>query len=76
MMTTMLISGLFLPQHFKIGTINLQPEQVLFALSGIARWSTQIPLSLVHESKSKPVTKAITFFINALKPKFISRIFF
>lgn len=71
MMTTMLISGLFLPQHLKIGNFYLEPEQVLFALTGIARWSTQIPLSLVHESKSKPVTKAISFFINALKPKFI-----
>ncbi|NWF75918.1 MAG: MFS transporter [Nitrospirae bacterium] len=71
MMTTMLISGLFLPQHLKIGDFYLEPEQVLFAFTGIARWSTQIPLSLVHESKSKPVTKVITFFINTIKPKFI-----
>ncbi len=71
MMTTMLASGLYLPRHLEIGPIYLEPEQVLFAFSGLARWSTQIPLSLVHESKSKPVTKAITFFINAIKPKFI-----
>lgn len=71
MMTTMLASGVFIPQYLEMGSIHLEPEQVLFAFTGIARWSTQIPLSLVRESKSKPVAKAITFFIVSLKPKFI-----
>jgi len=71
MMTTMLVSGFFLPQYFEIGSIHLEPEQVLFGLSGIARWSAQIPLSLVREPKSRPVIEAITFFIREIKPRFI-----
>lgn len=70
MMTTMLLSGLFLPHHLEIGSMYLEPEQVLFGLTGIARWSTQIPLSLVKEAKSRPVTEAITFFIREIKPRF------
>ncbi|MFZ3137696.1 MAG: hypothetical protein WA126_09950 [Thermodesulfovibrionales bacterium] len=69
MMTTMLVSGLFLPQHLKIGGIHLQPEQVLFGLTGIARWSAQIPLSLVRDRKSRPVSEAIAFFIREIKPR-------
>jgi MFS family permease len=71
MMTTMLVSGFFLPQYVEIGSIHLEPEQVLFGLSGIARWSAQIPLSLVRERKSRPVIEAITFFIREMKPRFI-----
>jgi MFS family permease len=69
MMTTMLISGIFLPRHLQIGVINLEPEQVLFGLTGIARWSAQIPLSLVREQKSGPIAEAITFFIREIKPR-------
>ena len=69
MMTTMLISGIFLPQNIEIGSILLEPEQVLFGLSGIARWSAQIPLSLVREPKSGSVSEAIIFFIRELKPR-------
>jgi MFS family permease len=69
MMTTMLVSGLFLPQYLQIGGIHLQPEQVLFGLTGIARWSAQIPLSLVCDRKSRPVTEAIAFFLREIKPR-------
>jgi MFS family permease len=69
MMTTMLVSGLFLPQYLEIGGIHLQPEQVLFGLTGIARWSAQIPLSLVRDRKSRPVTEAIAFFLREIKPR-------
>jgi MFS family permease len=69
MMTTMLVSGLFLPQHLEVGGIHLEPEQVLFGLTGIARWSTQIPLSMVRDRKSKPVSEAIAFFIREIKPR-------
>ena len=69
MMTTMLVSGLFLPQRLEIGGFHLEPEQVLFGLTGIARWSAQIPLSLVRDRKSRPVTEAIAFFIREIKPR-------
>jgi len=67
MMTTMLVSGAFLPQPLEIGSIRLEPEQVLFGLTGIARWSAQIPLSLVREKKTRPVSEAIAFFIREIK---------
>jgi MFS family permease len=69
MMLTMLVSGFFLPQHLEIGSIHLEPEQVLFGLTGIARWSAQIPLSMIHEPKARPVTEAIAFFIREIKPR-------
>lgn len=69
MMTTMLVSGFFLPQHLEFAGIHLEPEQVLFGLSGIARWSTQIPLSFVRDRKSGPVGDAIAFFIREMKPR-------
>lgn len=69
MVITVLASGLFLPQRLVIGGIYLEPEQVLFGLTGIARWSAQIPLSSVRERKSRPVTEAIAFFIREIRPK-------
>ncbi len=69
MMTTMLVSGIFLPQPLEVKGIYLQPEQVLFGLTGIARWSTQIPLSFVRDQRSRPVTEAISFFLREIKPR-------
>ena len=53
MMLTMLLSGIFIPKNSKLLGINFQPEQILFALSGLARWSAQIPLSWVNEPRAK-----------------------
>ncbi len=69
MMTTMLLSGAFLPRHLEIGGIRLEPEQVLFGLTGIARWSAQVPLSRVFEPRSRPVSDAITAFIREIRPR-------
>ena len=69
MMTTMLVSGLFLPQPLVVNGIYLQPEQVLFGLTGIARWSTQFPLSFVRDRRSRPVTEAIAFFLREIKTR-------
>jgi Na+/melibiose symporter-like transporter len=71
MMTTMLFSGIFLPHAIDIKGLYLQPEQVLFGLTGIARWSAQIPLSFVRDRKSRPVGEAIAFFIREMKPRII-----
>ncbi len=62
MMITMLFSGIFLPPPIKIFGIHLEPEQVLFGLTGLARWSTQIPLSWITEPKAKPVGEMLYFF--------------
>jgi MFS family permease len=69
MMTTMLLSGAFLPRALEISGLHLEPEQVLFALTGIARWSSQVPLSWVHEPRSRPVSEAITSFIREIRPR-------
>jgi MFS family permease len=71
MMITMLVSGLFLPNPLEIGGFHLEPEQVLFGLTGIARWSAQIPLSLIREPKSRPVTEAMAFLLREIRPKII-----
>ena len=71
MMTTILASGAFLPQRLQIGGISLEPEQVLFGLTGLARWSTQLPLSLVREPKSGSVSEALAFFIREIKSRIL-----
>ncbi len=48
-MITMLASGAFLPPGLSVGPLHLEPEQVLFALTGILRWTTLIPLGLIAE---------------------------
>jgi len=60
-MITMLISGLLLPPPMKILGLSLEPEQVLFGLTGLARWSTQIPLFWVEEKKAKPVAAVLHY---------------
>jgi hypothetical protein len=69
MMATMLLSGAFLPRRAVIGGLRLEPEQVLFALTGIARWSAQIPLSLVREPGARPVSEAISSFVRQIRPR-------
>ena len=54
-MITMLISGAFLPKAMDIFGLHLEPEQVLFGLTGILRWTAEIPLSWVHEPNTKPL---------------------
>jgi MFS family permease len=71
MMTTILASGAFLPQRLEIGNISLEPEQVLFGLTGLARWSTQLPLTLVREPKSGSVGEALSFFIREIKSRIL-----
>ena len=69
MMTTMLLSGAFLPDPFDIKGVRLEPEQVLFALTGLARWSALIPLSWIHEPKSRPMSEVLSSFLRGIKPK-------
>jgi len=71
MMITMLASGAFLPRRLEISGISLEPEQVLFGLTGLARWSTQLPLSLVREPRSGSVSEALAFFIREVKSRIL-----
>ncbi len=53
MMLTTLISGLFFPRPAHIFQLNLEPEQVLFGITGLLRWSAIIPLLFIREARSR-----------------------
>lgn len=53
MMISTMLSGLFFPNQINFSKIKLEPEQVLFGLSGILRWTALIPLTYIAEAKSK-----------------------
>jgi MFS family permease len=59
---TMLLSSTFLPKPMNIIGLPLEPEQVLFGLTGIARLTSLIPLSLISEPKSAPVGAVLFYF--------------
>ncbi|UCF71267.1 MAG: MFS transporter [candidate division WOR-3 bacterium] len=54
MVITMLLSGILLPRARDILGMHLQPEQILFGLTGLLRWTAHIPLSWVKEPKGRP----------------------
>jgi MFS family permease len=53
MMFTTLLSGLFFPPNITILNLRLEPEQILFAITGVLRWTAIIPLLWIAEAKSK-----------------------
>jgi MFS family permease len=53
MLSTILLSGLFFPSALNVLNHHLEPEQVLFGLTGLLRWTALIPLAFVVEAKSK-----------------------
>lgn len=55
MMLTILLSGVFLPPSVRALGLSLQPEQVLFLVGGLARLTSQIPLSWVEEPAEVPM---------------------
>jgi len=62
MVVTLLLSGVFLPPPTRFLGLHLEPEQVLFGLGGLLRWTTQIPLSWVHEPRAVPVVATLRYF--------------
>ena len=62
MMVTLLFSGAFLPPPTRFLGLQMEPEQVLFGLGGLLRWTTQIPLSWVHEPRAVPVAATLRYF--------------
>ncbi len=59
MMLTLLGSGAFLPPRLTLWGLRLEPEQVLFGLGGLMRWSAQVPLSWVREPGAASVRAAM-----------------
>ncbi|OPL19786.1 MAG: hypothetical protein AVO35_02080 [Candidatus Aegiribacteria sp. MLS_C] len=62
MMTTMLLSGFFLPDGMMLLGRYLYPEQVLFLVTAFARLSAEIPLAWVHEHDSTPMSVLVRRF--------------
>ncbi len=65
-MSTMLLSGFIMPPPLKIGSLSLTSYQVLFALTGLLRFTTHIPLSRVKEPGRKPFKDALSFLFDAV----------
>lgn len=62
MMLTLLMSGAFLPTTaLDVAGLHFEPEQVLFGLGGLVRWSTQIPLTWIHEPRAQSVSAVVRF---------------
>ncbi len=59
MTTSAFLSGVFLPKPMNFFGYHLYPEQVLFLITGLARWSAQIPLSWVYEARALPLGVAL-----------------
>lgn len=59
MMTSTMLSGVFFPDPVALSWITLQAEQVLFALTAVARLTTLIPLHFVRERRSVPLRLAM-----------------
>ncbi len=57
MMSSTLLSGLFFPSRLAVGTLLLEPEQVVFGVGGVLRWLSIIPLLAVrdrHQPRTRP----------------------
>ena len=59
LMVTMLLSVLWMPNPLRMMGLELAPEQVLFGLTGLLRWTAQIPLVWVSEPRSVPMREVI-----------------
>ncbi len=66
MMSSTLASGVFYPKPLDLGYRVLDPEQVIFGLGALLRWTAIIPLFLVREYRSVPLRKALAFTFSRL----------
>jgi hypothetical protein len=70
MMTTMLLSGTFYPSQLRIFGLVLEPEQILFAITGLLRWTAEIPLQFVQEPSGVPFRRTIIIVKQMLFERF------
>ncbi|MDO9578497.1 MAG: MFS transporter [Candidatus Cloacimonadales bacterium] len=63
MMTSTLLSGVFFPKTNNLLGFTLEPEQIVFAVGAVARWTAIIPLIFVQERAFRPLRELwINFF--------------
>jgi MFS family permease len=74
---TMLLSGILLPKApvAALGLV-LAPEQVLFAITGVLRWTTEIPLTWIREPQGKPVGAALLYIVHNFKIRIVQMFLF
>lgn len=54
MMVSTLLSGVFFPKTNLLLGFTLEPEQIVFAVGAVARWSAIVPLIFVKEKTVRP----------------------
>jgi MFS family permease len=62
MIVTMLLSGFLLPQGLHVFGLYLEPEQVLFGITGLLRWTAHFPLGWVQEARARPFGALLYYF--------------
>ena len=67
MMVMMIISSIIIPKPMDVMGLHLTGEQILFGITGIARWTTEIPLTFIKEPRSKGLRDAFYFFQEFVK---------
>lgn len=68
MMASTMLSGIFFPGELSIGSLHLEPEQIIFGIGGVLRWLTIIPLMLVVEQRSVPLRQVFIQLRNKFNP--------
>jgi len=71
MMLTMLLSGFLLPGDLHVLGFHLLPEQVLFGMTGLLRWTAHIPLGFVHEAKAQPFGALLYYLRQSAKVRIV-----
>ena len=60
MLSSILLSGVFYPPQMTFKNLVILPEQVLFAITGLLRFTAEIPLYFVNEPKAIPLRKTVS----------------
>lgn len=71
MIATMLLSGFFLPKPMEVLGLYLHPEQVLFGLTGLLRWTAHVPLSWVDEPRGQPFGALMYYLRQSAKVRIV-----
>ncbi len=69
MTITMLLSGVFIPEPMEILWIHLEPEQVLFGITGFARWTTSFSLMWINEPNAISYKGFLKYFFGKRFPR-------
>ena len=69
MTITMLLSGIFIPKPMEFFFLHLEPEQVLFGITGFARWTATFSLNWISEPDAITFKGILKHFLGEKFPK-------